>query len=222
MSSLNIETAQPNGIVLVAGKEYMPNAKGALVPVELVKPMDKLRDEAVRKVMAFAIDISARIARFRAHCMDDLDGLDALLEQEYGAKAGGTKAGGTKGNRTYQTIDGLMKVQVAINDFESAGPELQIAKSLVVECMDEWTADSRAEVRALITRAFDTDKEGKVNLKEIKKLKSLSIEDPRWQQAMRAIDDAINVVYSKQYVRFHVRSSVQADWTAVTVDIAKA
>ncbi|RFB91790.1 sulfate transporter [Rhizobium leguminosarum bv. trifolii] len=205
------------GIVVANGKQYMPNAKGALVPLELVKPIDKLRDEAVRKVMGYALDISERIGRFRAHCMDDLDGLDALLEQEYGAKPGGTK-----GNRTYHTIDGLMKVQVAINDFETAGPELQIAKSLVVECMDEWTADARAEVRALITRAFDTDKEGKVNLKEIKKLKTLSIEDPRWLQAMRAIDDAINVVYSKQYVRFHIRKSVQDDWTAVTVDIAKA
>lgn len=216
MSDLTNHSATP-GVVLVAGKEYMPNAKGALVPLELVKPIDKLRDEAVRKVIGYALTISAQIGRFRAHCMDDLDSLDALLEQEYGAKAGGTK-----GNRTYQTVDGLMKVQVAINDFESAGPELQIAKSLVVECMDEWTADSRAEVRALITRAFDTDKEGKVNLKEIKKLKSLSIEDPRWLQAMRAIDDAINVVYSKQYVRFHVRPSVKDDWTAVTVDIAKA
>jgi len=217
MQAVILEEQASAGTVLVNGKEYMPNAKGALVPIELVKPMDKLRDEAVRKVMGYAIDISAQIARFRSHCMDDLDGLDALLEQEYGAKPGGTK-----GNRSYQTIDGLMKVQVAINDFESAGPELQVAKSLVVECMNEWTSDARAEVRALITRAFDTDKEGKVNLKEIKKLKSLAIDDPRWQQAMRAIDDAINVVYSKQYVRFHTRKSVQDDWVAVTVDIAKA
>lgn len=39
---------------------------------------------------------------------------------------------------------------------------------------------------------------------------------------MRAIEDAIDVQYSKQYVRFYERASVQDDWTAVTVDIAKA
>lgn len=217
MDAIILEERPAAGITLVNGKEYMANAKGALVPLELVKPMDKLRDETVRKVMAYALDISAQIARFRAHCMDDLDAFDAIMEQEYGAKPGGTK-----GNRTYMTIDGLMRIQVAINDFETAGPELQIAKSLVVECMDEWTADARAEVRALITRAFDTDKEGKVNLKEIKKLKTLQIEDERWRSAMRAIDDAINVAYSKQYIRFAVRKSVQDDWTSVTVDIAKA
>lgn len=217
MEAVILEEKPTAGITLVNGKEYMANAKGALVPLELVKPLDKLRDETVRKVMDYALDISARIARFRAHCMDDLDAFDAVMEQEYGAKPGGTK-----GNRTYTTIDGLMRVQVAINDFETAGPALQTAKSLVDECLNEWTADARAEVRALITRAFDTDKEGKVNLKEIKKLKTLQISDERWLSAMRAIEDAIDVAYSKQYIRFSVRKSVEDDWTAVTVDIAKA
>jgi hypothetical protein len=34
---------------------------------------------------------------------------DALIAQEYGAKIGGAK-----GNRTYQSFDGLMKVQVQV------------------------------------------------------------------------------------------------------------
>lgn len=205
------------GITIVGGKEYISNAKGALIPVELVKPADKLRDDTVRKVMGYAKDISAQIGRFRKHSMADLDALDDLLDQEYGAKTGGVK-----GNRTYQTIDGLNMVKVSINDFEVAGPELQVAKRLIDECLNEWTDGARAEIRAIITRAFDTDKEGKINLREIKKLTKLDISDERWKQAMRAIEDAINVQYSKQYVRFYVRQSVKADWTAVTVDIAKA
>lgn len=205
------------GVTMVGDKPYMANAKGALVPLELVKPADKLRDETVRKVMSYAKDISAQISRFRKHSMSDLDGLDEVLEQEYNARPGGVK-----GNRTYQTIDGLMMVKVSINDFEVAGPELQVAKSLIDECLNEWTDGARAEIRAIITRAFDTDKEGKINLKEIKKLTKLDISDQRWKDAMRAIEDAIDVQYSKQYVRFYERASVQEDWTAVTVDIAKA
>ncbi|MRN79929.1 DUF3164 family protein, partial [Brucella sp. 10RB9210] len=96
------------------------------------------------------------------------------------------------------------------------------AKSLIDECLNEWTDGARVEIRAIITRAFDTDKEGKINLKEIKKLTKLDISDQRWKDAMRAIEDAIDVQYSKQYVRFYERASVQDDWTAVTVDIAKA
>lgn len=217
MEAVILEEKQSAGITVINGKEYMANAKGALMPLELVKPMDKLRDETVRKVMAYALEISAQIGRFRAHCMEDLDALDALLEQEYGAKSGGVK-----GNRTYRSIDGLMRVSVDITDFETAGPELRIAKNLIDEYLDELTADAPAEIRALITRAFDVSKEKKIDLKAIKKLKDLDIKDPRWLEAMRAIDDAIEVAYSKQYVRFAIRKSVEDDWTSVTVDIAKA
>lgn len=217
MEAVILEERAALGITIIKGKEYMSNAKGAFVPLELIKPSDKLQDETVRKVMAYAIDISAQIGRFRANSMKDLDSLDALLEQEYGAKPGGAK-----GNRTYYTIDGLMRIKVSIGDFERLGPELQVGKRLIDECMMEWSSEGRPEIRAIITKAFDTDKEGKVNIKEIRKLASLDIKDPRWLEAMRAISDAVEVLYSKQYVSFHFRKSLQDDWTAVTVNIAKA
>lgn len=217
MNAVILEEKHAAGITLVNGKAYMNDAKGNLVPVELIKPADKLRDETVRTVMGYAKDISAQIGRFRKHSMDDLDGFDAILEQEYGAKSGGVK-----GNRTYQTIDGLMMIKVQINDFETAGPEIQVAKSLIDQCLREWTDEGRPEIRAIITKAFDVDKEGQLNLREIKKLTKLDIEDDRWKQAMRAIEDAINVQYSKQYVRFYERVSVKDEWSPVTVDLAKA
>lgn len=217
MNAVILENLPAAGITVVNGKDYMNDAKGNLVPVELIKPADKLRDETVRTVMGYAKNISAQIGRFRKHSMDDLDSYDGMLEQEYGAKPGGVK-----GNRTYTTIDGLMMIKVQINDFETAGPELQVAKSLINECLTEWTDDGRPEIRAIITRAFDTDKEGKVNLREIKKLTKLDIDDPRWNEAMRAIEDAINVQYTKQYLRFYERKTVRDDWTPVTVDLAKA
>ncbi len=68
-----LEEQPEQGITMVNGKPYMANAKGALVPLELVKPADKLRDETVRKVMGYAKDISAQISRFRKHSMTDLD-----------------------------------------------------------------------------------------------------------------------------------------------------
>lgn len=216
-NSTSLSAAEPAGVIDVAGRKYMRDDKENLVPIELVKPAVTLRDETVRKVMAYAKDISSQIGRFRKHSFDDLDGYDAILEQEYGAKSGGVK-----GNRTYTTFDGLMMIKVQINDFETAGPELQVAKSLIDECLREWTDDGRPEIRAIITKAFDVDKEGKVNLREIKKLTKLDIDDERWGNAMRAIDDAITVQYSKQYMRFYERASVKDEWTAVTVDLAKA
>ncbi|MDO5622564.1 MAG: DUF3164 family protein [Paracoccus sp. (in: a-proteobacteria)] len=123
----------------------MQDGKGALVPVELIKPQVLLEDETVRKIIGFGLALSEQIARFKAHTFTDLGDFDALLAQQYQA----TK-GGAKGNRTYQTHDALMKVEIRIADLIDFGPELQIAKALVDECLNEWAADARAEIRAVV------------------------------------------------------------------------
>ncbi len=211
------EAIENAGVIDVKGKAYMTDAKGNLVPLELVKPQHKLEDETVRKIHGYAIELSGRVGRFKGHTFEDLGALDALLAQQYSV----TK-GGAKGNRTYQTIDGLMKVQVAVSDQLDFGSELQMAKGLLDECLNEWSADSRPEIQAVVTRAFNTDKEGKINRSEIFMLLRLEITDERWQRAMQAIKDAIRVVGSKTYVRVYERKSQGAAWEAVTIDLAKA
>lgn len=209
--------ALPTGVIEVDGQAYMRDAKGALMPLSLIKPKDKLMDEEVRKIMTFAEELSAQVARFKGHTFDDLGALDAMLDQEYGAKIGGPK-----GNRTYVTYDGLMKVEVRVADLIDFGPELQTAKSLLDECMNEWAADSRPEIRMIVTRAFNTDQPGQVNRAEIFMLLRMEISDHRWQEAMRAIREAIRVVGSKSYMRFSRRDTFDAKWDAVTIDLAKA
>lgn len=207
----------PDGVREIDGQDYMTDAKGNLVPLELIKPQDKLEDETVRKVIGFAGALSGQIARFKGHTFEDLGEFDALLEQEYGL----TK-GGKKGNRTYMSFDGLMKVQVQVADQIDFGPELQIAKGLVDECLNEWAADSRAEIRTIVTRAFNTDKTGQINRSEIFMLLTLAIDDPRWQRGMDAIRDAMRVVGSKTYVRCYQRETRDGVWQAITIDLAKA
>jgi len=211
-----LERALKAGKREIDGKTYMPDAKGALMPLEAVKPADALEDELVRKVMFYADALSAQIARFKGYTATDLGDFDALLEQEYGVKKGGRK-----GNRTYQSYDGLLKVSVQVADTIDFGPQLQIAKEKLDECMNEWTANARPEIRAIVTKAFNTDKEGRVNRSEIFMLLRLNFEDERWQEAMRAIKDAMRVVCSKEYIRFHKRADIQDGWQAVSIDIAK-
>lgn len=205
-------------VTMVKDRPYMTDAKGSLVPLELVKPQHKLEDETVRKVITFARDLSAQIARFRGHTMTDLGEFDALLDQEYG----GRPRPGVKGNRTYQTFDGLLRVQIQVSDMIDFGPELQIAKGLIDECLTEWTDEARAEIRAVITRAFNTDKEGQINRSEIFTLLRLDISDERWKRAQDAIRDAMRVVGSREYVRFYERDRPDGQWRAITIDLAKA
>src|SRR3546814_9855969 len=91
---------------------------------------------------------------FKGHTFEDVNGLQALIAQEYGVTVGGLK-----GNITLTSFDGCEKVQVQVADLIEFGPELQAAKALVDECLSEWSADSRVELRALVSRVFNVDKE---------------------------------------------------------------
>lgn len=205
------------GREVLNGRDYMVDAKGALVPLESVKATDKLMDETVRKVLAFAAPLADQIARFKQHCFDDVDAFVALLEQEYGKRPGGQK-----GNITLTTFDGCLKVQVQVSDDVTFGPELQIAKGLVDDCLREWSADSRPELRSIVERAFNVDREGRVNRYELLRLLRLEISDSRWTRAMDAIRDSMRVVGSKRYVRFYRRNDPQGAWEAVSIDVAAA
>lgn len=217
VTETNETEALDTSVEIINGKPFMYNAEGNLVPLENVKPQHKLEDETVRKVIEFAENLSAEITRFRGHTFADLLSLTAVLAQEYGS----TK-GGRKGNTTFQSFDGCRKVQVQVSDLIDFGPEIQIAKSLIDECLNEWAADSRPEIRSIVTNAFNTDKEGQINKTEIFMLMRLEIEDERWQRAMAALKDSIRVTGSKSYLRFYKRDAPDGDWTAITIDIAKA
>lgn len=196
---------------------YMKDAKGRLVPEGLVKPSDALADQLVRKLMGYADELSAQIARFRHHTFEDVGAFLALLGEQYGESRGGAK-----GNITLTSYDGTLKVQVAVADQMTFGPELQIAKSLIDACISEWAIGANVNIRALVEHAFRVDKEGQVSRDAIFALRRVAIDDERWEEAMAAIADSVRIEGTKTYIRFYRRPNPMARWEAVTIDLASA
>ncbi len=202
-------TAVPAGMMM--------DAKGRFVPEHLVGDLDKLQDQLVKTVLGYAEPLSAQIARFKAHTFDDVHSFMILAAEKYGAKPRGQK-----GNMTFQSYDGCLKLIVAVQDHIDFGPEIQVAKDLVDECIAEWASESRGEIQKLVTHAFDVDKAGKINREGLFSLRRLQINDPRWTKAMEAISDSIRVTGSKTYVRLYRRASATDPWSLVTIDLAAA
>ena len=205
------------GVLELAGERYMRDPRGRLTPLDLVRPQDQLQDEMVRKIAGFAVTLSDQVARFRGHSMDDLGDFDALLSAEYG----GHSRKSIKGNRTYMTVDGCVKVQVQVSETIDFGPELRVARDLVDECLAEWSADARVELRGIVENTFNVDKKGEISRAAIYSLLRMEIEDERWKRAMGAIRDAMRIVGSKQYVRIYRRDAADGAWEPVTIDLAK-
>ncbi|KPF98871.1 sulfate transporter [Rhodopseudomonas sp. AAP120] len=201
----------------VGDANFMHDSAGRLVPVGLIKPQHLLEDQTVRKIIGFAQQLSDQISRFRGHTFDDVATFSELLAEQYQAKVGGAK-----GNITLSTYDGLSKVVVQIADQLAFGPELQVAKKLVDDCITTWSDGARTEIRALVEHAFQVDKEGQINRAALFQLRRLDIDDEHWRAAMTALGDAIRVVGSKQYVRFYRRANLAAKWEPITIDLAAA
>lgn len=196
---------------------YYQDARGHMIPVHLVKPADLLEDQLVRNMMERADGMSAEIAAFKAAIFADVGSFLALLEEKHGAKRGGIK-----GNMSFTSYDGKLRVQVAVADRLTFGAELQVAKTLVDECIADWGKDANDNIRVLVDHAFRTDKEGQVSRESIFALRRIDIDDARWKRAMAAIADSIRVESTKTYVRFHRRDSQESRWRAVTLDLASA
>jgi hypothetical protein len=196
---------------------YRRDAKGRLIPENLVRPIDLLEDQLVDKLHHYADALSAEIGRFKAHTFEDVGSFLDLIDEQYGAKRGGTK-----GNLTFTSYDGLKRVTVQVADRLVFGPELQTAKTLIDDCIVEWAEGASDNIRVLVDHAFRVDREGQVSRAAVFALRRIEIDDDRWRSAMTAIADSVRVAGTTTYVRFHTRERADLPWKAVSLDIASA
>lgn len=194
---------------------YMQDAKGALWPKESIKEIDLMRDSIVREIAARARAQSEQLSKFKAGVFGDIEAFIQLSGEKYGVQMGGKK-----GNVSLLSFDGRFRVQRAVSDSLAFDERLQIAKELVNECIHLWSEGSRSEIRALINDAFQVDKEGRVNVARILGLRRLDIKDEKWNSAMTAIGESIQVAGSKTYFRVYERVGDSDQYQAISLDIA--
>lgn len=195
---------------------YLQDSAGRLVPETKIKPIDLARDALVRELATKAEKLSAALAEFKRTVFEDVYAFVDLSAEQYGATFRGRQG---KGNLTLSSYDGALKVQVAIAERLTFDERLQAAKALIDECIHEWTSGSSDEIKALIAGAFQVDKEGKINTGRVLGLRRLDIDAPKWQAAMTAISDSLQVTGSKEYVRFYVRIGKDA-YRQILLDLA--
>nr|WP_246745702.1 DUF3164 family protein [Pseudomonas sp. PNP] len=195
----------------------MKDAKGHLVPLELVKPIDMARNDLVLELVAKAQVVSATLAAFKADAFGDIKAFVDMSAEQYKAKVGGKK-----GNVTLMSFDGQYKVVLAAQDNIRFDERLQAARALIDECLTEWTQDARSEVRAIVNEAFRADKQGEISTGRVLALRRMEIKDARWQRAMEAIGDAVQVVGSKSYIRVYQRVGESEQYVPIPLDIASA
>ena len=180
--------------------KFMKNAHGAFIPIENVKPVDKLRDDLVKNLMSKTKEVQKIIEDHRNICWEDIKAFLEISASEHNVKYGGEK-----GNITLLSYDGKYKVVIANQDYISFNEKLQIAKDLIDECIRKWAKGADKNLLALVNDAFKVDKQGKISTEKILGLRRLEINDFTWNEAMKAITESITVEDRKRYIRFYER-----------------
>ena len=152
--------------------------------------------------------------RFKRMVFDDVGAFISLSAEKYGVRIGGAK-----GNVTLFTYDGSYKMQLAVQEHIRFDERIHAAKALIDECLHDWSEGAKPELKALIDNAFEVDKEGNLSTAKILSLRRVEIADKRWNQAMEAISDSVQVVGSKDYIRFYQRD-VDGKYQPISLDMA--
>lgn len=196
---------------------HMRDAQGRLVPISMVRPVDQERDRLVRELAVLAKELNAKLAQFKSKVFGDVAAFADLSAEEYGVKRGGKK-----GNITLHTFDGEFKLQVATAEAITFDERLQAAKELIDACTADWSDGSRDEIKIVIQETFRTDKEGNLSVGRVLGLQRWAITDPRWQEAMRAVGESVQVIGSKQYLRFYERVGETDRYAPISLDMVTA
>lgn len=195
---------------------FMLNARGGLDPVAIVKDVDKLRDDMVHEIVNESIQKHKELQEMKKRFFSTIDAFVRLSAEKYNLNYGGKK-----GNMTFLSYDGMYKVVVSVNENIFFDERLQIAKELIDQCIQDWATDSRNEIKALIQDAFYVGKSGKLDKNRILGLRRLDIQDDRWQKAMTAISDSIQIAGSREYIRIYERDPNNSDkYNLINLDIA--
>lgn len=214
-----VHSPAPQGYVET--RTHLTNSKGHLVPIDLVKPTDLLVDQQVREIFNFAKALESQIARFRSHTYDDLGALEALLAEQYGVKFRGRKPGG-KGNISFRSYDGLIKVEISVQDYMEYGPELQFARQTLDEYFNEVGSAAPDELRTLLEFAFPTDKPGKVDRSMLYAMRRLDIKHPLFRKAMDLVQEAQWVASTRDFVRISTRQTPTGAFRSMQINLANA
>ncbi len=201
-------------------EEYWLNAAGDRIRLSNISEIDQMKDEVSRRLVAEAKARQADLAAFKRRALDEVMAAKGLIFEKYEVKLGGKK-----GNISLKSFDGTQEVKVAVAEQISFGPELQAAKALIDECIEDWAEGANDNIRTLVEDAFQVNKAGRIDTGRVFGLRKMKMKDrdgnpdARWGLAMDAIADAVCVDGTVTYVRFYDRTIGGSG--AVSLDFAK-
>lgn len=183
------------------GTELAKNAEGAYVPIDNIKEIDKLRDEIVTGLVSKAEVIAQTLSEFKSLAADQAENFREVSAQDHGISLGGRRGG-----YSLTSFDGETKIVLDNATLIAINEKVSIAREAILSCVRRWSAGANSHLVELVSRAFETDRQGHLSVARLLALRGVKIEgDPEWDSAMTALSEGMVASGSKTYLRFYKR-----------------
>ncbi len=190
------------------------NFVGDAVPVRYVPKIEKLRDQAVEKLIKKAKKINEQLAKFRVEAFAEIE---KYLQQTQ--KLYDVNERTAVGNKQLSNFSNNRKVEIQVAKFITLDDRLSLAKSLIDKCLTKWSEGANEKLKIVVMDAFRVDKRRQLDKEKILGLRKLDIKDADWKKAMGIIADSITVVSKKEYIRFSQKNE-KGEYKTIPLDIA--
>jgi hypothetical protein len=187
------------------------NPDGYDVPIRYIDKDDQNRDKLVTDIFGDVYVFVSDLSSFKVKLAQMVDAYLDSLAGKHNEK--------WKGNAVIMDFAEKHRIDVSISDKISFDNKLQIAKSKIDTYIKSLVKNAGKEIVMLINKAFNVDKKGNVDVKQILSLRSLKIEHPEWQEAMDLISEAIRIDSTKRYFNFKEKQE-DGSWKSITLNFS--
>ena len=181
----------------------------------LAKHLDPVvveRDMLVEDIINKVQKKEEELRRFKKECFEKINNFLSKTAKRYHEN--------WLGNASLANFANTKQVSLKISKILCFDERLSIAKSKIDAFLREKTVDADSDLRTLVLKVFNVDKRGNVDFKQIISLKQYKFDHPLWKEAMNIIDDAVQVVSSKEYIMFATRKDPKKEWQSLILNFA--
>jgi len=174
-------------------------ADGDNIPAKFVPAMDKKKDRYALKMAKKAKDLNNRITEFKQEMMEDGDSIWEEMQAAENVRTG-------KLGYSITSFDKSVKIEVNQSTRIEFDGQIEIAKTLITEYLDDKLNEADADIKQLVHHAFESNK-GQLDTKKVIGLFKWNIKHDKWVRAIELIKKSMTTNLSKRYATIMVKDA---------------
>lgn len=188
----------------VNGRSYYQDSTGKLVPEDLMKPQDIVRDDLVTDLVTRYLACLEQVKLVKLEMENAIDEYRDTVMLQHGVEPRTRKEGSRA--MTLTSFDGRYRIVIAANTLIEFDEDIAAAKRLLDDYLDDELQSSNASsgLKALVESAFRM-KQGQMDVRAILSLTRLDIKDEKFQKAVAIIRESMVARQATPSMRVYVR-----------------